>query len=182
MSNDLAIAMSGKSGCGNSTVSRLLAARLGLRLINYTFHDMAVEMGTSFEEVCRRAEQDEWYDLYLDRRQMEMARQGPCVLASRLAVWLLKEARLKVYLQAPLEIRAARVSRREGLPLEVALLAVQERDERDRRRYLRLYGIDIDEHGFVDLLVDTESKEPRQIVEIIREKVEKSIGGPLPWA
>jgi len=146
MSSELTIAMSGKSGCGNSTVSRILAQRLGLRLINYTFHDMAIEMGVSFEEVCRRAEQDDWYDRYLDRRQVELARAGGCVLASRLAIWLLKEARLKVYLQASIETRAGRVSRREGIPLDQALRATRERDERDRRRYQRLYGIDIDEH------------------------------------
>ena len=50
------IAVSGKSGCGNSTVSRLLAEKLGLKLINYTFHDMAEEAGIPFEEFCRRAE------------------------------------------------------------------------------------------------------------------------------
>ena len=172
MSNDLSIAMSGKSGCGNSTVSRLLAERLGLRLINYTFHDMAIEMGISFEEVCRRAELDDSYDRNLDRRQVELAGGGGCVLASRLAVWLLESARPKVYLKASPETRAGRVSRREGLPYEQALQATRERDERDRRRYLRLYGIDIDEYGFVDLVVDTEAGDPRQIVAIILQKVE----------
>jgi cytidylate kinase len=34
MSNELRIAVSGKSGCGNTTVSRLLSQRLGIRLIN----------------------------------------------------------------------------------------------------------------------------------------------------
>ncbi len=171
MSNDLTIAMSGKSGCGNSTVSRLVAERLGLRLINYTFHDMAIEMGVSFEEICRRAELDDWYDRYLDRRQVELAGGGGCVLASRLAVWLLKNASLKIYLQASPETRAGRVSLREGIPIGLALQATQERDERDRRRYLRLYSIDIDEHGFVDLVVDTEVGDPRRIAEIILDKV-----------
>ncbi|HEY9053576.1 MAG TPA: hypothetical protein VIO60_02025, partial [Rectinemataceae bacterium] len=31
------IAISGKSGCGNTTVSRLVAKRLERRFINYTF-------------------------------------------------------------------------------------------------------------------------------------------------
>ena len=171
MSSDLSIATSGKSGCGNSTVSRMLAERLGLRLINYTFHDMAIERGVSFEEIGRRAELDDSYDRWLDRRQLELAAAGGCVLASRLAVWLLESARLKVYLKASPETRAGRVSRREGLTFEQALAATQERDERDRRRYLRLYGIDIDEYGFVDLVVDTESLDPGQIVEIILQKV-----------
>jgi cytidylate kinase len=35
------IAISGKSGCGNSTVSRIVANRLGLRLVNYTVRALA---------------------------------------------------------------------------------------------------------------------------------------------
>lgn len=173
MSNKRLVAISGKSGCGNSTVSRLVAERLRLRLINYTFHDIAMEMGISFEEVCRRAEQDDWYDRYLDQRQVELARQGDCVLASRLAIWLLKDARPRVYLQASLETRAARIARREGIPLETALQATRARDERDGRRYMRLYGIDIDQYGFVDLLVDTEAQEPEAVAEAILRAAER---------
>ncbi len=74
----LRIAISGKSGCGNSTVSRLVADRLGLRLINYTFKDLAREQGLSFEEICRRAEVDPQYDLTIDRMQVRLAEQGGC--------------------------------------------------------------------------------------------------------
>ena len=61
MLNDVKIAISGKSGCGNSTVSGLVAKRLGLELINYTFKSIAEEMNISFAEVCRRAEEDSSY-------------------------------------------------------------------------------------------------------------------------
>jgi cytidylate kinase len=74
--NDLRIAISGKSGCGNSTVSRLVAGRLGLRLVNYTFKDLARERGLSFEEVCLRAENDSEYDLTIDRMQVALAKEG----------------------------------------------------------------------------------------------------------
>ena len=125
------IAVSGKSGCGNSTVSRLLAEKLGLKLINYTFHDMAEEAGIPFEEFCRRAENDPSYDYALDDRQIRLAQNGGVVLGSRLAVWLLKDADLKVYLYAPAEIRSGRVHRREGgCPRERAA-ETEARDARD---------------------------------------------------
>ena len=88
------IAISGKSGCGNSTVSRIVADRLGLRLVNYTFRALAAERGISFDEVRRQAEEDSSLDVYLDKRQVELAREGDCVLGSRLAVWLLDDADL----------------------------------------------------------------------------------------
>jgi len=164
MSNKPTIAVSGKSGCGNTTVSRLLAQRLGLRTINYTFHDMARERGVSFAQLCQLAEQDNRYDLYLDRRQVELADSGGCVLASRLAIWLLKQADLKVYLNASLEVRAGRIARREGIDPAKARQDIAQRDERDRNRYLKLYDIDIDDFRFADLIVDTEQGDQNYVV------------------
>lgn len=169
MSSKPTIAISGKSGCGNSTVSRLLAERLGLKTINYTFHDMARERGISFEELCRLAEEDNQYDLYLDRRQVEMASAGGCVLASRLAIWLLKEADLKVYLTASQAERARRIALREGLDPGESERSVEARDRRDKNRYRKLYRIDIDDYHFADLVVDTERGDPAWVVERILE-------------
>ena len=172
MSNEkaggLTIAVSSKSGCGNSTVSRMVADRLGLRFVNYTFHDMAREQGVSFEEICRRAEEDSSYDEQLDRRQIELARAGSCVLASRLAIWLLrKEADFTVYLTAGLDVRAERIARREGVAVEVAYRETLARDARDRQRYIRLYGIDIDHYAHASLVVDTEKGDQNYVADQI---------------
>jgi cytidylate kinase len=172
MSNEIRIAVSGKSGCGNTTVSRILAERLGVRLINYTFHDMAKEKGISFEHLCFLAEEDTQYDRHLDRRQVELAMEGSCVLASRLAIWLLEQANLKVYLYATVDARSRRISEREGIPWERSLKDIEARDTRDHNRYLKLYGIDIDEYGFADLIVDTERGDQYYVVERIIEAIE----------
>ena len=163
----LRIAISGKSGCGNSTVSRLVAARLGLRVINYTFKDLARDKGLSFEEICRRAEVDPQYDLTIDRMQVQLAEEGGCVLGSRLAIWLLRNSAFTVYLRAPMEIRAGRIARRESKDLAVALRETDERDRRDRDRYSRLYGYDVDRFGFAALVVDTESLSQEEVAEEI---------------
>jgi cytidylate kinase len=172
MSNEVRIAVSGKSGCGNTTVSRILAERLGVRLINYTFHDMASERGISFEQLCLLAEHDTQYDRYLDRRQVELAMEGSCVLASRLAIWLIEQADLKVYLFASAEVRGRRIAEREGILLEQSLKNIEARDKRDRNRYLKLYGIDIDKYDIADLIVDTERGDQYYVVERIIEAFE----------
>jgi cytidylate kinase len=156
MSSDIKIAISGQSGCGNTTVSRIVASALGLRLINYTFHDMAKERGIGFEELCSLAESDPQYDTYLDNMLVILASRGGCVLGSRLSIWLLKNAHLKVYLTASIDARAERIARREGTSVEQAKRETLLRDERDRNRYIKLYGIDIREYGFADLTIDTE--------------------------
>ena len=161
------IAISGKSGCGNSTVSRLVAARLGLRMVNYTFKDLARDQGLSFDEICRRAETDQQYDLMIDRMQVELSREGGCVLGSRLAIWLLRETAFTVYLDAPIEVRAARIAKRESKDLALALRETEERDQRDHDRYRRLYGYDVNRFDFAALVIDAEVLGAEKIAETI---------------
>jgi cytidylate kinase len=165
------IAISGKSGCGNSTVSRLLADRLRRRLVNYTFHTMAEEMNLPFEQLLEMASADTSFDRLLDERQVAMAHEADCVVGSRLAIWLVRDAELKVYLHASSEVRAERIRKREGgLPAEV-LAFTKKRDGLDRERYLSIYGIDNDRFDFADLVINTERMSPECIVDVIEAAV-----------
>jgi cytidylate kinase len=168
--NGLRIAISGKSGCGNSTVSRIVANRLGLRVVNYTFKDLARDRGMSFDEVCRLAEGDPEYDLTIDRMQVSLAAEGRCVLGSRLAIWLLRDTALTVYLEVGLETRAARIARREGTPLAAAIADTEVRDRRDHDRYQRLYGYDVNSYGFAKLIIDAESLDQEAVATLIVER------------
>jgi CMP/dCMP kinase len=169
------IAISGKSGCGNSTVSRLLADRLQRRLVNYTFHTMAEEMKIPFEKLLEMASADTSYDRLLDERQVAMAHEADCVVGSRLAIWLVRDAELKVYLHASSEVRAERIRKREGgIPAEV-LAFTKKRDGLDRERYLSIYGIDNDRFDFADLVINTERMSPERIVDVI----EAAVGGTV---
>ncbi len=149
------IAISGKSGCGNSTVSRLVSERLGLKLINLTFRDLAAERGMSFVELHDLAGRDPSIDRELDRRQVAAAAAGPCVLGSRLAIWLLADVDFAVYLRGTPEVRARRIAARDRVPFATALAEMNRRDASDRRRYLDLYGIDVDRYEHAHLVVDT---------------------------
>ena len=132
------IAISGKSGCGNSTVTRKVAARLGYRDINYTFKDIAAEQGMTFEQLSEQAEHDPKWDRHLDHEQVRRAREaGDAVLGSRLAIWVLTDADLKVYLDAPPEVRSERIQRRhietnvKPTNYDAVLTQTLERDQRD---------------------------------------------------
>jgi cytidylate kinase len=169
MKENLRIAISGKSGCGNTTVSKILAEQFGLRFINFTFRSLAEEKSISLEEVLTLAAKDDWWDKEVDRCQLELARkEGGCVLGSRLAIWMLKEADLKVYLRAKPEVRAQRIFQREGGNLEDIAAFTAERDRQDKERYLRIYEIDNDDYSFADIVIDTDTIEPLQIAELIK--------------
>ena len=167
MQPGLKIAISGKSGCGNSTVSKLLSQTLGLRMINYTFRNLAVERNMEFSELRALAEVDPSWDRYLDDKQVELAAAGNCVLGSRLAIWILRDAELKVYLKATPEVRSKRIQQREGGIFEQVLADTADRDCRDRERYLRLYNIDNDDFAFADLIIDVTERLPEMILEDI---------------
>ena len=171
---DVKIAVSGKSGCGNTTVSRLLADALDLRFINFTFRNLAQEKGLSLKEVLALAAKDDSWDREVDTRQTEMAReQGGCVLGSRLAIWMLPEADLKVFLTARPEVRAKRIQGREGERLADVAEFTNSRDKQDHERYLRIYNIDNDEYSFADLIIDTDDIDPGEIVQLIITVLEK---------
>ena len=169
------IAISSKSGCGNTTVSTLLSEKLGYPMVNFTFRQMAQERGVDFWTFCRMAEDDYDIDRELDRRQVEMAmEQKDCILASRLAIWMLKEADLKVYLTATAETRAKRVYTRESGSLEERYKETVRRDENDTNRYKTIYGIDNSKpEECADLIIATDDKTPDEIVSLIIQEVEK---------
>ncbi|MDR0719903.1 MAG: AAA family ATPase [Treponema sp.] len=168
------IAISGKSGCGNTTVSRLLAGMLKLRFINFTFRSLALEKGIEFNEVLKLAAKDDSWDKEVDLRQVEMAREdGGCVLGSRLAIWMLPEADLKIFLNAKLETRAMRIQRREGGSLEEITAFTKNRDEQDHGRYQRIYNLDNNNYSFVDLVIDTDDLSPAEIAEKIIAKLKE---------
>ena len=139
-------------------MSRLVAAQLGLSVVNYTFKNLARDSGKTFEEICILAETDPQYDHTIDRMQVKLAEEGGCVLGSRLAIWLLRDTAFTVYLRAPLEVRAGRIAVRESKPAAEALRETETRDRRDHDRYARLYGYDVDAYDFAALIVDAETQ------------------------
>jgi cytidylate kinase len=168
------IAVSGKSGCGNTTISRMLAEKLGLRFINFTFRTLAGERNLSLAEVLSLAAKDDRWDREVDTRQVELARKEKgCVLGSRLAIWMLPEAGLKVYLTAKPETRAARIVKREGGDIKAVAAFTAERDRQDRERYLRIYNIDNDDYSFADMVIDTDALSPPEITSLIIKKLEQ---------
>ena len=173
MKKDIKIAISGRSGCGNSTVSKMIAEKLNLRFINFTFRNLAQERGVDLKTVLQLAENDDYWDREVDSRQVKMAREeGGCVLGSRLSIWMLEEADLKVYLHACPLTRAQRILNREGGDLEEITAFTAKRDKLDHSRYLRLYNIDTDNYDFADLIIEVDKLTPKEIVDMIINRLD----------
>jgi cytidylate kinase len=176
------IAISGLSGCGNTTASALVAKKLGLKRINYTLRDLAHEKGLPFATVQEKAgEEFPKWDLELDAKLAKMASNGNCVAASRLAIWLVP-ADLRVWLEAPRATRAKRIAKREGGRPDAA--AVARRDAQNAARYKKLYGIDVSKHRQItDAELDagklTANQVAAAIVKLARNPPKRR--KPNPW-
>jgi len=174
--SDVKITISGKSGCGNTTVSRLVADALELTFINFTFRNLAQEKGLTLKEVLALAAKDDFWDREVDTRQVELAREsGGCVLGSRLAIWMLPEADLKVFLTADCETRAKRIQVREGGDLQDIVEFTAARDAQDSERYLRIYKIDNDNYSFADLVINTDDITPQEIAKTIITEIKRKL-------
>jgi len=153
------VTVSGPPGGGKSTLASRLAEELGLEHVSGgdIFRDLAAERDMTPLEFNRLAEEDDQIDRDLDRRLRETAVRGEdLVLESRLAGWLAGEhADLRLWLDAPLEVRAERIAEREGISAAEARTDTADREASEARRYREYYRIDIEDLSIYDLTLNT---------------------------
>jgi cytidylate kinase len=153
------ITVSGPPGSGKSTTASNLAEALGLEHVSGgdIFRELADERGYTPLEFNKLAEEDDQIDRDLDRRLQNVASErDDVVLESRLAGWLAGDyADFRVWLDAPLDVRAERVAEREDKPVATAREESAARQSSEADRYEEYYGIDITDLTIYDLSVNT---------------------------
>ena len=164
------IAISGHSGCGNTTATNNVGKALNLKMVNYTFRDLAKDLGRSFEDIHKEAGDNLIFDYLTDLTLIRNALGNEnIVVGTRLASWLMN-AELRIWLQAPLEARASRINmRKTEVPTsyEQTLYKTLKRDAQNKQRYLKLYGIDIEDHSDFDVTINTEKLTADQVSGLI---------------
>jgi cytidylate kinase len=83
-----------------------------------------------------------------------------------------EHADFKIWLDAPLAVRARRIADREDKPVDRAREETRARAESEARRYREYYGIDIEDLSIYDLVLNTARLDPDGVVEALRAVVE----------
>jgi cytidylate kinase len=170
------VTVSGPAGSGKSTTAADLAGALGLEHVSGgdIFRSLAAERGYTPVEFNELAEEDPQIDRDLDRRLHEIAlERDDLVLESRLAGWLAGDAAdFRVWLDAPIDVRAARVAAREDKPEQQAREETLRRADSEARRYKEYYDIDIHDRSIYDVVLNTARWGPTQVRAVLTTAVE----------
>lgn len=170
------ITISGPAGSGKSTVAAGLAERLGSEHISGgdIFRAVAAERDLTPLELNKLAEDEDSIDRDLDRRQRELAAErDDLVLESRLAGWMAGDhADFRIWLDAPLDIRAGRIADREDKAIGTARKETVERADSEALRYQEYYDINIGELDIYDLALNTARFSPGAVLDVVITAVE----------
>jgi len=170
------LTVSGPPGAGKSTTVSALADAFDLEHVSGgdIFRELADEHGMSAVEFNRLAEDDDQIDRDLDRRLRSVAlERDDVLLESRLAGWLAGDAAdLRLWLDAPIEVRAARIAEREDKSAETALEETRAREESEALRYQEYYTIDIADLSIYDLVLNTARWSEADVPDLLTAAVE----------
>ena len=166
------ITISGRAGTGKSTVARLLSEKLNLN--HYSIGDlmraMALEKGMNFLDLNKLAEKDNSIDFELDEKLKELGKtKDNFIVDGRLTAFFIPHAAIRVFLEADDKVRAERILKdkrqhEKGQNLKQMISNIKKREESEKKRYKKYYGVDYTNKKLYNYVIDTTKLNPNQVV------------------
>ena len=174
------ITISGAVGSGKSTISRILAKKLGY--IHYSIgefmREIAKKRNLSIMELSDRAEVDPTIDEELDEKQKSIGKEKDnFIMDSRLGFHFIPDS-LKIFFTVDIKEAAKRIyndKRAEETykDVEEAIIFLKKRMRSENIRYKEYYGIDFPKKQHFHLIIDTTDKTPEEVVADIEKVLKK---------
>jgi len=160
----LRICISGLTASGKTTLGEMLAKELNIRHISASYKAMEKDLSKMAGFIDKS--DTEWTKEF-DRRILGEACKTDCVVTAHLAPWLMRDATLRVKLDASLEERARRRAKQLSVSKERARKLINGIDRSVSKMAKRVYGIDRNDNSVFDLILNTERLSHKECVSLI---------------
>jgi predicted cytidylate kinase len=164
------VTVGGLPGTGTSTLCKLLSDRMAIPYFyaGAIFREEARRRGLTLADFGALCQKDPSIDEALDDRQLFLLKKGGLIMEGRLSGWLAHRHRLpalKVWVHCEEKERMRRLVQRDGGDLESQRALTYEREQSEADRYRRYYGVDLRDMGYYDLVLDSTTTKPEELVE-----------------
>ena len=176
------ISITGKLGSGKSTICGILKEKYGFDIFSTGTinREFARKLGISTLELNERLKADPALDKEIDATVTRLSiekKDEKLIFDSRMA-WHFAKDTFKIFLTIdPMEAARRVMNNQRGAEehyetVEDACNGLLKRGSVERERFIHIYGVDYFDHNNFDLIVDTTSRTPDEIVHIIIENYE----------
>ena len=179
------ISITGKLGSGKSTVCSLLKDRYGFEIYSTGAfqREVARSMGITTLELNKRLREDPSLDYVIDDKVKQLSiekAEEKLIFDSRMA-WHFAVKSFKIFLTIePCEAARRVMKNQRGCEEfyadeQEACDKLIERSQVEQARFMQIYGVDYYDFNNYDLIVDTTSRTPEEIIDIIMNAYENYV-------
>ncbi|MEM3227444.1 MAG: cytidylate kinase family protein [Candidatus Micrarchaeaceae archaeon] len=173
VSQKIKICISGLTGSGKTTLGTIISKELGILHITKAQTQTYSEIENRLKEKPNRAlsigqSATPKYAKLFDSEIVKAASKHNCVVTTWLGPWMIKDATLRIWLNASFEERARRKANDMRISLKKAKAYVLEKDFYAIKQFRRIYGIDIiHDHNIFDLEINTEKLDHTKVAAVV---------------
>ena len=159
------ICVSGLTGSGKTTIGMEIARRFGIEHVQKSYKEYVNDYSKIADFINGL---DDDFVKAFDNEIVRMAEGKNCIVTTWLGPWLIKDATLRVWLDASLETRAKRWAGKQGKDYESAFREIAEKDTATIESTKKVYGFDLSsDHNVFDISINTEKVNIEECISII---------------